>query len=220
MVPSPASPAGVKPLHPDAGRQEGRLRWPAAGRPGYDAGVSDLLAAHRDLLERRRGLMNLVGPGPVDAHYEDAERGLAGLELNGRWADLGSGAGFPGIVAAAHFPAVALDLVESREKRSTFLEAVLGAAREALQARPAPLRVVRGRVEDLPVGVYDGVMARAFAPPAEVAVHAARLLVPGGRLLLFLQQDQAGPDGWFVEREVAYTLEGRGRRTLLLRRSA
>ena len=180
----------------------------------------DLLAAHRDLLERRRGQMNLVGPGPVDPHYDDATLGLEGLDLVGRWADLGSGAGFPGIVLAARFPQVALDLVEAREKRSTFLEAVLGAARLAVRARPAPLRVVRGRVEDLPSGVYDGVVARAFAPPDEVAAHADRLLVPGGRLLLFLQHDQAGPAGWSVEREVAYTLEGRQRRTLLLQRAA
>lgn len=187
-----------------------------AARTGYAGPVTDLLTAHHDLLERRRGVMNLVGPGPIAPHYEDAERGLAGLSLRGRWADLGTGAGFPGIVIAARFPDVALDLVDSRQKRCTFLEAALADAREDVRARPAPLRVVNARVEDLPAGAYDGVAARAFAPPDEVARHADRLLRPDGQLLLFLQADQPGPAGWRVVTEVRYAHEGRDRRTLLL----
>jgi 16S rRNA (guanine527-N7)-methyltransferase len=178
-----------------------------------------LLEAHRTLLEARRHAMNLVGPGPLAPHYDDAREAFVGLQPTGRWADLGSGAGFPGIPFAALFPEVALDLVESREKRATFVEAVLLAAAEAVGARSAPLRVIRGRVESLPSASYDGVMSRAFAPPPEALDHAARLLVPGGTALLLLQSDPVPEDPRFQRvRERTYRIEGRERRVVELRK--
>ena len=81
--------------------------------------------AHRQALEQFRSTMNLVGPGPIEVHFTDCERALEGLEPRGEWADLGSGAGFPGLVLAELHPELSLILVESRRKRCWFLEHVL-----------------------------------------------------------------------------------------------
>lgn len=176
-------------------------------------GRSELLAAHRALLERWRDTHNLVGPGPVDVHYDDARAGLEGLDPTGRWADLGTGAGFPGVVLAAMFPELSVDLVDSRSKRCAFLDRVLADAR----CDPG-VRVVEGRIEDLPAGTYDGITARALAAPEEVLRLATPLVKPGGHALIFLQADQPAPvvDGWSLVGERPYVVEGKARRTVSL----
>jgi len=174
----------------------------------------DLIAVHRALLERWRGAMNLVGPGEIQEHYLDAELGLRALRPEGHWADLGSGAGFPGIVFAARFPSVKLDLVESRTKRCAFLREVVARA----GASAAQLEVVQARVEDLPAGAYDGVLARAFAAPDRTLSHAARVLGSGGRAVLFLGADTPTPSrpGFGVFHVEHYVVEGKARRTVEL----
>lgn len=147
-------------------------------------GRERLLAEHKALLERWRTVTNLVGPGPVEVHYEDAEAALRGLEPVGRWADLGTGAGFPGIVLAARFPALRVVLVDSRSKRCTFLEEVLSrAGAEGVEVRCA-------RIEDLEAGAWDGVTARALAPLPVVLDYADRLLGPQGTALLLVGDDE------------------------------
>jgi 16S rRNA (guanine527-N7)-methyltransferase len=177
---------------------------------------SDLVAVHRELLDRWRGAMNLVGPGPIDPHYLDAEHGLRSLQPHGRWADLGSGAGFPGIVFAARFPDVAIDLVESRSKRAAFMREVVARAGPSA----SHVRVLRARVEDLPAGAYDGILARAFAPVVEVLVHAERLLTPDGTALLFVGADAPPPShrAFEVFHVEHYEVEAKPRRTVELRR--
>jgi len=174
-----------------------------------------LVRAHVALLERFRDAMNLVGPGDVRFHVDDCARALDGLAPTGRWADLGSGAGFPGIPFAALFPNTALDLVDSRRKRCVFLEEVLAAG---LPAGHAPVRVVCERLETLPAASYDGVTARALAPPDQVAAWADRLLVPGGRLVAMLQPDQQLPAGSIVESDRTYEVGGKTRRVVVTRR--
>ncbi|MEQ1501655.1 MAG: RsmG family class I SAM-dependent methyltransferase [Myxococcota bacterium] len=185
--------------------------------------MPDLLSIHRQSLESWRGAMNLVGPGAIDEHYLDAERALSGLDrlgvaFVGDWADLGSGAGFPGIVFAARYPAARLDLIESRRKRCTFLEHVLGQA----GVRKDQVHVRCERVEDLQDRSYDGILARAFLPPDQVLVHAARLLVPGGLAVLFLSTDQALPahPAFTVAHQAAYDVGGRSRQVVAFARSA
>lgn len=157
--------------------------------------------------------MNLVGPGPIEPHFEDAARALEGLNPTGTWADLGSGAGFPGMVFAATFPEVPLVLAESRQKRCVFLEKVLSEAQWS-----GPVRVHHGRVEELPEGAFDGVMARAFAPWPEVLEHARRLLRPGGQaLLLHGPADHPEAPDFAPLAQRSYLIEGKSRRVSLLR---
>lgn len=174
----------------------------------------DLLTVHRDLLERFRRSMNLVGPGPVQEHFDDCALALEGLSPAGRWADLGSGAGFPGLPLAALWPELRVDLVESRRKRCTFLEHVL----EEAEVDPGRVRVICDRVERVD-GPYDGVVSRAFTAPEGFLEHAARLLRPGGVAVLFLQGDAEVPgderfDVFHVE---PYRLGPKHRKSVALR---
>jgi len=175
--------------------------------------LSDLLAIHRGLLERWRKVMNLVGPGPLEGHYLDCQAALVGLEPSGRWADLGSGAGFPGIVFAAMYPGVQVDLVDSRRKRCVFLEEVAARAGES-----GRIHVVNRRIEDLAPG-YDGLLARALAPPPVVLGLATQLLLPGGLLLLMHGVDAIlpAPDGLEAVHTRHYDVDDRPRAATLFR---
>jgi 16S rRNA (guanine527-N7)-methyltransferase len=170
---------------------------------------------HVRLLEQWRTAMNLVGPGPVDPHFDDCEAAVRRLDPSGRWVDLGSGAGFPGIAFAAWHPEVTLTLVESRQKRATFLEQVVR------ESGLTNAQVVCGRVEDLPHGAFDGVIARAFAPPAQTLEAALPLLVPGGHAVLLIAKE-VPPDirGFRKVRQDSYGLKGHVRNLVVYERHA
>ena len=179
--------------------------------------MPDLLQTHLALLERWRQSMTLIGPGPVSEHDEDCDKAMAGLRPTGRWVDLGSGAGFPGLVLAARWPELQVDLIDSRRKRCVFLEQVLGTA----GVGPDRVRVLNVRAEEV-AGPYDGVVARAFASPEEVLAHATRLLRPGGLCVLFLQADTdlPLPTGFEVFHVEPYRLGDKARRSVTVRRAS
>lgn len=171
--------------------------------------MSDVGQMHREALEQFRGSMNLVGPGSIEVHFTDCERALEHLTPTGRWADLGSGAGFPGLVMADRWPELDLVLVDSRSKRCWFLEHVL------MLAGRSDVEVLCQRVEALPDASFDGLVSRAFAPPPKVFDHARRLLRPGGRLVFFLQDDaELDPPADFERGAVhRYRVDGKARRS-------
>ena len=138
---------------------------------------------HRELLEKWRKAMDLVGPGPLAPHFEDAARAVSWLEASGDWVDLGSGAGFPGVALASRFPDAKVTLVESRQRRVSFLRQVV--ARAGLSS----LRVFHGRTETLSSGSWDGVISRAYRPPADYLADALRLLRPGGVAVLMAARE-------------------------------
>lgn len=93
-------------------------------------------------------------------------------------ADIGSGAGFPGIVLAIMRPDVTVTLVESMERRCDWLQDVI----EALAIGNA--RVVAARAEELHgLETFDVVTARAVAPLDRLLGWSIPLLSPGGTLL-------------------------------------
>jgi len=143
--------------------------------------------AHWTLLARWRGSMDLIGPGDAMPHFIDAAHAVTDLPVDGRWADLGSGAGFPGIALTARHPDAHVQLVESRRKRSIFLDQVLA------HAQLTNDQVIRGRVESLPDGQLDGVISRAYKPPPAYLVDAYRLLRVGGLAVLMLGDGGAAP---------------------------
>lgn len=186
-------------------------------RGRYDAPrLARVQAAHHKLLARWRGAMDLVGPGPLEPHFEDSESAIAGLEAAGPWADLGSGAGFPGVALAGAYPDATVELVESRRKRSTFLEKVV------FEAGLDNATVCNVRSESLPDSAYAGIISRAYRPPHLVLEDAARLLVSGGRVVLLLGS-QAEPDippGWAeLDRTTYPVADGQRMRLVLEHRS-
>ena len=146
-------------------------------------------AAHLALLARWRTAMNLVGPGPLEPHFIDSRGAVGGLGAAGRWADLGSGAGFPGLALAEAYPGAEVVLVESREKRVQFLRRVL--AETAL----ANASVHHGRTEDLQPG-FDGVISRAYRSPEEYLVDAERLLKTDGVAVVLTAEMLPTQAGW------------------------
>jgi 16S rRNA (guanine527-N7)-methyltransferase len=117
----------------------------------------------------------------VDAHVADA---LVALELEqvrraARIADLGSGAGFPGLVLAAALPAAHVALVESSAKKCAFL------ARAADAMGLANVEPVAARAEEWPDGLgrCELVTGRAVAPLNVLVEYAAPLLAPAGSLV-------------------------------------
>lgn len=117
----------------------------------------------------------------VDLHVADS---LAGLEVDAlrtasRIADLGSGAGFPGLVLAIALPQAQVALVESVGKKAVFLEEAV----EALGLDNA--EVIAGRAETWTAGqgTSDVVTARALASLDILLEYAAPLLVEGGSLV-------------------------------------
>ena len=98
-----------------------------------------------------------------------------------RIADLGSGAGFPGLPLAIALPAAHMSLVESNGRKCAFID------RAAAAADVDNASVVYARAEQWDGGreACDLVVARAVAPLAVVAEYAAPLLTPGGALVVW-----------------------------------
>jgi 16S rRNA (guanine527-N7)-methyltransferase len=93
-------------------------------------------------------------------------------------ADVGSGAGLPGLVLAIARPDLRISLVEPLLRRATFLHEVVASL------GLANVEVVRSRAEDLPAGwTADVVTARAVAPLDRLAGWCLPLVAPGGALL-------------------------------------
>ena len=148
----------------------------------------------------------------VDVHLADS---LTALELGavraaGTIADLGAGAGFPGLVLAVAVPGAEVSLVESQARKCAFIER-LRAVAEIENAR-----VICTRAEEWSegLGVHDAVIARALAPAPVVLEYAAPLLERGGVLV-----DWRGRRDSAQEAEVAGAAEQLGMRLLEIRRT-
>ena len=101
---------------------------------------------------------------------------LRGASAGRRWADVGSGAGLPGIPLAIARPDWQLTSIETVEKKAAF-------QRQAkITLGLTNLQVVSGRVEAQPAGLFDAVISRAFAELADFVRLAGHLLAPGGAL--------------------------------------
>jgi 16S rRNA (guanine527-N7)-methyltransferase len=150
----------------------------------YD--VSRETSAKLDLfvaeLERWQTVKNLVGPGTLgevwQRHVADSLQ-LSALEPRAlRWLDLGSGAGFPGLVIAialAGRPGAEVHLVESNARKCAFL-------RHVARLTAAPAVVHQARLETAVegfVGKVEVVTARALAPLVELVGWTQALLKTG-----------------------------------------
>jgi 16S rRNA (guanine527-N7)-methyltransferase len=141
----------------------------------------DALLAHLDLVDEWNTRFNLTAIR--DREQQISKHVLDSLTvrpwLRGpRVADVGSGAGFPGIPLAIVEPERRFALIESTGKKCRFLETV----RDSLGL--ANVDVIQARAELYkPEARYDTVVARAVGPLADLARFAGPLLAGGGRLL-------------------------------------
>jgi 16S rRNA (guanine527-N7)-methyltransferase len=133
---------------------------------------------------RRVGLVSPRDLGDIAAlrnrHTIDSLRAVRAFRGDERLAaDLGSGAGFPGIPLAISMPDCRFVLCEPRRRRVGFLEL----AQERLGL--GNVEVFPGRTEDLPEGTFDLCTARAFGSLGRSWRTAYPALSPGGRLVYF-----------------------------------
>ncbi|PKQ06538.1 MAG: 16S rRNA (guanine(527)-N(7))-methyltransferase RsmG [Alphaproteobacteria bacterium HGW-Alphaproteobacteria-12] len=169
------------------------------------------LSLYESLLRNWQKSINLISratlPELWQRHMLDSAQ-LAGLSPENalRWVDLGSGGGFPGLVAAILLrerPGFEMHLVESDQRKCVFL-------REAARATNAPVTVHAARIEAFAAGAgfFDIVSARALAPLDRLFGWAAPLFGPE-TLGLFLKgqglQDEltAARKNWIFRSELS-----------------
>jgi 16S rRNA (guanine527-N7)-methyltransferase len=181
--------------------------------------VVDALFAHYEELRRWSPRLALVGPGTamevVSRHFGESLAALPLLESGvGRLVDLGSGAGFPGLVLAAARPRWQVTLVEARERKWAFLQAAsrrAGLSCRCLNARVATL---------LPPGfpeAYEALTVRALSLPSPVLAALATRLTPDGRMLLWAGlEDPSLPPELRLVRSILLP-ESRSRRLLVVK---
>ena len=143
----------------------------------------DRLSAFVDILRRESEHQNLIARGTFaniwSRHILDSAQLLRFVPPDARtWLDLGTGAGFPGLIIAALHP-VQVTMVESRRLRVDFL---LRAA-EVL-ALPASTCILCSRIEKLDLPPQNVISARAFAPLERLFELAQRFAAPGTRWVL------------------------------------
>ncbi len=169
----------------------------AAGSPEpLDTRALAALYAHYVELRRWNERLGLIGPGTANEvlvrHYGEA---LAALPLippsARRGVDLGSGAGFPGLVLAAARPGLEMTLVEAKEKKWSFL--AIAARKAALPCRCLNVRVASPLPAGLPERI-DLMTVRALRlPPDVLEAFASRLTSTGSMLLWVGERDPELP---------------------------
>jgi 16S rRNA (guanine527-N7)-methyltransferase len=136
------------------------------------------------LAQERASVSSVTDPAAAwKVHVADS---LSGLEIGalrdaGRIADIGSGAGFPGLALAAALPGAQVDLIESVGRKCDFIQRAID------EAGIGNARVICSRSEDLARAAgresYDAATARAVGRLATLAELASPLLVEGGVLV-------------------------------------
>lgn len=169
------------------------------------AAVQARLLAYVALLKKWNATYNLTAIRDegemVTQHLLDSLSVLPALQelalVGRRWADIGSGAGLPGIPLAIVRPDLDMTLVETVTKKSAF-------QRQAkIELGLANVTVHNQRVEQMPGGTFDAVISRAFAELADFVRLAGHLPAPDGRLYAMkglLPEDEISrlPQAWAV----------------------
>ncbi|NBO51444.1 MAG: 16S rRNA (guanine(527)-N(7))-methyltransferase RsmG [Actinobacteria bacterium] len=152
----------------------------------YFQGSSDQIQAYADLLAGPGIERGLIGPKEGDRIWQ---RHIANcipittLIPNGvRVADIGSGAGLPGIVIALARPDLKVSLVEPLQRRVDFLL-------EVVDQLKLPIQVVRGRAEAVKMQ-FEIVTSRAVAP-LEKLIQISWHMIPRGGSLLAIKGESA-----------------------------
>lgn len=155
-----------------------------------DPNQMERLHTYLALLRRWQSRINLVGPktlaDPWRRHFLDSAQLLPLIPpAVTRLVDLGSGAGFPGLVLAILCD-VPVTLVEADQRKCAFLL-------EAARATTTAVEVLPARIESIAPAHADVVTARALAPLARLIGYAVNWLAPNG-ICLFLKGRSAADE--------------------------
>ena len=162
--------------------------------PDVPPELASQLQTYLDLLLRWNARINLTGVRDpeqiVTRNFGESFfaarvlRDAGAFAASATLADIGSGAGFPGIPIQLFAPELRVTLIESQNKKATFL-------REVVRALDLSHTVVHpGRAENWP-GQADVVTLRAVEKFAAVLPVASGLVTPGGKLCLLVGEGQA-----------------------------
>lgn len=138
------------------------------------------LLAYMALLLRWNQVYNLTAIREAETaavlHFLDSLAAAVTIKNHRRLLDVGSGAGFPGMVLAVLYPDMAVSLIDTVGKKTAFLSQV----RSELQLRNVTVHT--GRVEAFfPDKKFDAIISRAFSDLAGFAALSAHLLTEDGR---------------------------------------
>ncbi len=170
-----SNPTRLEPFGPDE----------LAEATGVSRETLDLLTAYVDMLRTWNQTRNLVSKASLEEvwqrHVMDSAQLAPLIPAKARTlADLGSGAGFPGLVLAILLrDQLKVSLFEATKKKADFLQAV--AEKLAL-----PVKVRNERIEEAPRQVFDIITARACAPLTELLAYAQEF-VGRDTMCLFLK---------------------------------
>lgn len=166
-----------------AGALANLVRWARAQGVTTDEKQRDQLEVYLDnllLWNRRLALVSQQKPAVIaDKHFADSIVAALHCRENSAIVDLGSGAGFPGMIIAIYCPTTRVTLIESRRKKATFL---LDTAR---RARLDNVEVVPDRIETVArqakhTSQYDVSIARALGSMEMLLAHSDLLLRTAG----------------------------------------
>ncbi len=171
--------------------------------------TEDRLAAFVDLIARWRKTTNLISESTFAAvwtrHIADCAQLIALAPAAKRWIDMGSGAGFPGLVIAIQLtgvPDAVVHCIESDQRKCAFL-------REAVRATGAVATIRPERVEAIEpssLEAVDAVTARAFAPLSPT-LKLARPWMERGAVGVFPRGESAKEQLAALSQASAYEIE-------------
>ncbi len=187
----------------------------------------DRLATYEDLLRRWQRAVNLVAPSTLGSiwgrHFGDSAQLLAlAPETAERWVDLGSGAGFPGLVLAILLKERGhghVTLIESDKRKAAFLA-------EVARKTGAAVEIVAERIEKSAtrdkLGPIDVITARALAPLSRLLGLAAPLSSPTTTGLFLKGKDAAAEvrearREWTFEATLVPSMTEPGARVVVIR---
>ena len=162
----------------------------------FPGGARDKLLQYVALLEKWNRTFNLTAiRNPVEMvshHVLDSLAVAPHLRLpaGGRLADVGSGAGLPGIPLAIARPDWVVTLNDSNAKKTAFLR------QASIELRLANVAVHEGRAQEWrPAQLFSAVISRAFAELSEFIAACRHLIAPGGMLVAMKGVAPIAPEG-------------------------
>lgn len=194
---------------------------------GVSRETIDQLAVYEALLRQWQKTINLVAPSTLESvwsrHFADSAQlfALASVDAK-RWLDLGSGAGFPGMVLAIMLSGrggAKVTLVESDTRKAAFLGEVARRTGASVDIRPERIEKIATQTK---LGPVDVITARALAPLPRLLELSAPAFAPQ-TLGLFLKgreaetEVDAARERWAFESTLQPSLSDAGGRIVVVR---